>query len=534
MTQSKLPHSHDDNFIQMLIEAAPDAFIIVNAVGGIELVNQQTEELFGYTRAELLQMNLDSLLPERFRASHSKHRTKYVAAPRRRPMGMGLPFFGQHKNGEEFQVEISLSPLISPKGIQMIAIVRDVSERIEVEKALRAAERETLRYAQEAKARLALLQRIIDEMPNAVCVVRGRDARLVLANVATEQVWGTEWPLGMPMLEFLKSHNIQIFSMTGRILQPEELATLRALRLGEPVYHHQEVIRHANGTTLPVLMHALPLATNSLIGLVDDDKQEVEVALVVAQDVTIFKEAERLKDEFIGIAAHELRNPLSALKGFADMLQVQTARGHGPTLADWQQEAITSIDQSANRLIDLTNDLLDVTRLQAGRLELHMSNHDMVALLQRVIARQQVMTQNHQLSLRSPVTPIPIVVDSFRIEQVIQNLLNNAIKYSPDGGEITVDLEKDSNSDSITISIKDYGIGIPSSQHARIFHRFARADNTQSIGGTGLGLYLCREIINSHHGEIWFQSEESEGATFFVRLPLHETSLEESAAQNLY
>ena len=359
--------------MQTLIEAAPDAFLIVNAAGKIVLSNHQAEVLFGYTRAELFQLPLERLLPERLRASHVQHRHGYVAMPHTRPMGIGLELFGCRNDGEEFPVEISLSPLLNDKETQTIAIVRDVTQRKQLEALVHEAERE----------------------------------------------------------------------------------------------------------------------------------------------------AERVKDEFIGIAAHELRNPLAALKGFADMLRVQTARGHGPSLAEWQTEAIESIDQAASRLVDLTDDLLDVTRLQAGRLDLHPGQHDLVALVQRAIARQQITTQHHTMRLHTTQPCILLTIDPLRIEQVVNNLINNAVKYSPDAPEIVVAIHTDPATDTVTFSVTDHGIGIPAAQHRLMFQRFGRADNAQGIGGTGLGLYLCRQIVERHHGHITFTSAEGQGSTFVVTLPLH-------------
>lgn len=368
--------------MQALFDVAPDAFLIVNAAGQIVLSNHQAEVLFGYACAELLGMPVEQLLPERFRATHGVQRRGYVAVPYTRPMGIGLELLGRRNDGEEFPVEISLSSLVNGEETQTIAIVRDVTQRKQLEASVRVVERE----------------------------------------------------------------------------------------------------------------------------------------------------AERVKDEFIGIAAHELRNPLAALKGFADMLRVQTARGRGPTLADWQTEAIESIDQAANRLVELTDDLLDVTRLQAGRLELHRGQHDFVALVQRTIARQQIPTKHHTIRLHTDALSIFLTIDPLRIEQVLNNLINNAIKYSPDAHAISVSIQTDTTIGIVTLSVTDQGIGIPAAQHRLLFQRFGRADNAQGIGGTGLGLYLSREIVERHQGHIWFTSKEGHGSTFFVTLPLHAELIDDDAA----
>ncbi|MGH2496953.1 MAG: ATP-binding protein [Ktedonobacteraceae bacterium] len=375
------------------------------------------------------------------------------------------------------------------------------------------------------EARRALLQTVLNELPGSVYLVRGRDARLVLANRAATEVWGARWEPGMPLSEFLAQNGIRVLHIDGRPLALEEFATLRAVRTGIPIRHHQEIIRHADGTTLPVLVNAVALDAR-VLGTHETHLEDMEpAAIVIHLDVTALKEAERVKDEFIGIAAHELRTPLAVIKGFAQMLIMQTKRGKGPELAGWQTEAIEDIDSATSRLVELTEDLLDVTRLQAGRLELQLAPTDLVALVKRLIARFQLTAEKHSITVNAIQEHIVSNVDPRRIEQVFSNLINNAIKYSPAGGEIAIALDEDQQ--NALFSIQDHGIGIPQQEHGRIFSRFMRADNTQmyDIGGTGLGLYLCRELVERHGGRIWFKSVEGEGSTFYVSLPLYrETS----------
>jgi signal transduction histidine kinase/GAF domain-containing protein len=379
----------------------------------------------------------------------------------------------------------------------------------------------------ETEARRALLQTVIDELPSGVYLVRGRDARLALANRAAAEVWGASWAYGQPMSEFLATNGLRVFHVDGRPLAAAEFATLRAVQTGESVRHHQEIIVHRDGTTLPVLVNAVALDPHALGWSLQDDANDNQgqpepVALVVHQDVTALKEAERLKDEFIGIAAHELRSPLAVVRGFAQMLIMQTKRGKGPELAEWQMEAIQDIDQATNRLVELTEDLLDVTRLQAGRLELHSEPTDLVALVQRTVARFRVTTEQHRISVNATPEHIVIMADPRRIEQVLSNLMNNAIKYSPGGGDIDISVREDQTDKAALLSVRDNGIGIPVQQQNRIFSRFVRADNAyaHNIGGTGLGLYLCRELVERHGGRIWFESVEGQGSTFFISLPL--------------
>ena len=257
-------------------------------------------------------------------------------------------------------------------------------------------------------------------------------------------------------------------------------------------------------------------------------------AVIVWHDVTetrrlmAYAETERLKDEFITIAAHELRTPLAVLKGFAQTLLVQTARGKGAELVEWQVEALQNIDQATSRMVDLASDLLDVARLQAGSLQLHFEPVDLIALLKRVVTRLQVTTECHTLTLHIFTEHFIVDIDQQRIEQVLTNIIGNAIKYSPLGGAIQIDVDAQQQQ-TVLLSVKDSGIGIPEQQQGQIFGRFVRANNAlnEGIAGTGLGLYLCRELVERHGGHTWFESVEGEGSTFYLSFPVS-TSQKES------
>lgn len=518
---SWLEEGNWDNLISLL-EVLPDALILIDADGLVINVNSQTELLFGYTRAELEGKPLEILLPERFRSAHLHHRDEYAATPRTRPMGTGLSLFGLRKDGTEFAVDISLSPLLFNGSLHVLTAVHDLTSHQQLETSGRAVDKST-------EARLALLQLILDELPTCMYFVTGSEARLVFANRAALTMWGALWPTGQPMQDFLVAHHIRLFDTNGHALSPTEYATVRALHGDQPVFQHQEIIRHSDGTGLPVLVNAVALDQRLLAELeLSDEGSALNIpntepaALVVLQDVTSLKEAEQMKDQFIGLVAHELRNPLAVLKGFATML-LRYARGEkGTALASWQKEALTEIDEAANALNRLTEDLLDVVRLQAGRLVLHRESIDLVIVIKHAITQTKQSDHHHRLAFSSSLSRLQAYVDKGRVEQVLANLLTNAIKYSPDGGSIELTLQVLTMQQEALISIRDQGIGIPEAEQDQLFNRFVRASNSQNrgISGTGLGLYLCRELVGQHGGQIWFESTEGAGSTFFISLPL--------------
>ncbi|GCE22869.1 GAF domain-containing sensor histidine kinase [Dictyobacter kobayashii] len=385
-----------------------------------------------------------------------------------------------------------------------------------------------LKAHQELEAHTAALQMILDEMPGSVYLVHGPEARLVLVNRAGASLWRGSWQPEQPMKEFLQQSQIMIFDDNGVPIPSEQLATMRAVTQGETTRQQQEKLRYPDGSYLPMIVSTsiidvsqwLSPAMRSVLSM----KEREPLVVVVHQDVTALMEAERLKDEFIGIAAHELRAPLAVLRGFSQTLMMQSERGHGRKLADWQLEAVEGIDQATTRMTELTDDLLDVTRLQAGCLSIQLEPCDLIALIRRVVKRLQITTTHHRINVHTGLDYLVAMIDINRIEQILINLLNNAIKYSPAGGDIDLDISEGHESAQVrvaVVSVRDYGIGIPADQQGKIFDRFCRADNARAISGTGLGLYLCRALIEQHYGQIWFESIENEGTTFYITLPVY-------------
>ncbi len=235
----------------------------------------------------------------------------------------------------------------------------------------------------------------------------------------------------------------------------------------------------------------------------------------------LYREAQRaivVRDQFLAIASHELKTPLTALLGYTRLLQRRNERER--LLSERDTRALTTIATQSARLEGLVNLLLDLSRIETGHLELETAPLDLVGLVRRLVEDIRPSLDQHMVTLIEPGAPLVVEGDELRLEQVIQNLLQNAIKYSPNGGTVMVRVER--KGDVASIAVTDEGIGIPASAIPNLFRRFYRAPNVNPlhISGTGIGLYVVREIVTHHGGTIEVTSTEGVGSTFRVTLPL--------------
>ena len=500
-----------------LVNLAHDAILVCDPKNHIVSWNRGAEKLYGWNEQEAVGQITHSLLQASF--PQPLETIEEVLAQEGQWEG---DLIHTCRDGEQVIVESRQVLVRDARGTptSILEINRDVTERRRLEQVEREARAEM-------DARLKALQLILNELPISICLVQGPQARLILANRASTALWGAEWKRGQPMENFLAQHAIRLFTEDGRPLSFADSPIRRAVTSGEATYHYQDVIRQPDGTNLPVLVNTIPLdALRELEPLSHElaggPAAVDRVALIVHQDVTALKEAETLKDTFINIVTHELRTPVTVLAGYTDMLLRRAARGKGPELDEWQRAKLSDMKQAAHQLAKLTEDLQHVTRVQAGQFQLQLSPTDLVALTRQVVDRLQPTADRHHLSIHTSLAQLWATVDAFRIEQVLTNLLTNAIKYSPQGGPIEVTIKENAEAHEARFSVRDYGMGIPREQQAHIFERFVRADNVRAtrISGTGLGLYLCRELVERHGGRIYFESEENAGSTFFFTLPI--------------
>jgi PAS domain S-box-containing protein len=303
-------------------------------------------------------------------------------------------------------------------------------------------------------------------------------------------------------------HAVSLVDENNGRISPEKRPIRTALLSKKKVVSRDLFYVAKDGSKFPVAITATPVVLyGQVIGGVN-----------VFRDVTKEYEIDKMKTEFISLASHQLRTPLSAMKWFAEML----IDGEVGPLNKEQLELVNNVYQSNERMIDLVNALLNISRIESGRIVIEPKLTDLKALVEEVIVELKPKIEEKKLHLAISVhSSLPKVnIDPKLVRHVYMNLLTNATKYTPSGGEVAVVISKSGN--EVISQITDNGYGIPKNQQNRVFTKFFRAQNVAKAvtDGTGLGLYLTKAIVDSSGGKIWFESEENKGTTFWFVLPL--------------
>lgn len=366
-----------------------------------------------------------------------------------------------------------------------------------------------LERVQEERNRLQVL---IDTAPVGIVFHVAPDGRIVVFNKAAELLMGQPANFQLDLAGQVDFY--QIYRPTGEPFPPEDLPAGRALR-GKVSSGIELVVRHPSGRQVHLLANSAPLK---------DASGRVVGAIVAFQDITSLKEQERLRDEFISTAAHELKTPVTTIKGYAQMMRKWAPGGHEPR----EGRAIEVINAQADRISRRVQEMLEAVRFRMAPPELHRARFDLGELAGEVVERLQAMTRAHQLLLHRE-GPVPVDADRERIEEVLVSLVDNAIKFSPQGGEIEVRVRRQAG--EAVVSVRDHGVGIPKERQPHIFEPFYEAVPPGAPGYRGvvaLSLYLSRLAIERHGGRIWFESEEGKGSVFHLSLPLAEGGQNES------
>jgi two-component system, OmpR family, phosphate regulon sensor histidine kinase PhoR len=394
-------------------------------------------------------------------------------------------------DGVEKWVVHNSFPVRLPSGEEVVqAIVKDVTADHLREQALRQSEER--------------LARIVETLTEAIVMI-DTQGRFTFANAAAERILGLS--VAQVLARTIDDPAWHLTTLRGEPYAGEVQRLLQVVRTGAPVYGMEIAIRKADGQRILLSVNAAPLR--------DSGGNVVEVVASLT-DITEQKRLERLRDDFLSAAAHELKTPVATIKGYAQLLQQWAPGGHDTR----EGAAFDIIVRQSDRLNRLVQALLDFTRLQEQNLELHYELFDLGDLAEEVVARRRVTAPLPLVLKREALAPVN--ADRDRVDQILSNLLDNAIKASTQGTEVTVTV---SASEAMAMAaVSDRGVGIPADQQAHIYERFyrARGNHGYERGGMGMGLYLGREIIERHGGHIWFESTWGQGTTFHISLPLAE------------
>lgn len=465
-----------------IVESSDDVIVSKTLDGIITSWNRAAERVFGYKAKEAIGKHISLIIPKELREEEDEIISK---------LRKGIPIdhfetIRQTKDGKRLNVSLTISPLKNAKGeiIGASKIARDVTEQKRSEQALKDSE-ERLRLALEA----------------------GKIG-----------VW--DWDIKNDVLTWTEnvysSHGVSpknfklTFNNYMKIVHPADRSLVRnAIQEsldGKAPYKIEFRIMRPNGDTSWV-------ATSAVISR--DVKGNAIRMLGATIDITERKQLDQEKSDFLSMASHELKTPLTSMKIFIDLLK----ENKDSVVTEKRRYYISRIKDQADRLNELTRDLLDVSRIETGKLKLNIENFRIDELTRETVESIQLATNKHRILIKESI-PMTISADRYRIYQVFVNLLTNAIKYSGNGKDILVRVKK--NGKDVIVSVQDFGIGIKKSQQVRIFDRLYQVTDPEekTYPGLGLGLYISKEIINRHNGNIWVKSEKNKGATFFFSIPI--------------
>lgn len=354
----------------------------------------------------------------------------------------------------------------------------------------------TLDEVRAGEERSAKLAAIVASSDDAI-ISKDLDGIITSWNRGAEQIFGfTEAEIvGQPVLKLISEDR-----------HYEEPIILGRLRNGEKIDHYETIRRKKDGTLIDVSLTISPI---------HDREGKVIGVSKIARDITEQKRDDQRKNDFIGMASHELKTPLTSLIALIQVLQIKLKGGPD----DFITNALAKAAQQGRKMTGLINGFLNVSRLESGKIVIEKQHFDLTDLVREMIGDISMTVSSHSFDF-DPLSEVKVVADHDKIGAVISNLLSNAVKYSPKGKVVNVACER--HEKEVIVSVKDAGIGIKPQDQDKLFDRYYRvtSEHTRHISGFGVGLYLSAEIIERHDGRIWVESEKGIGSTFYFALPL--------------
>lgn len=488
-----------ENMIRLgeAVQNAEDAIFSSTPDGVIISWNEGAAKTYGYSEREIIGKHSLILYPEDKKSEFHQMQSKIL----RGKSVKRLETVRLRKDGRRVQVSLTKTPVQDQKGniIAIAAVARDISLRKKIEQELRQSRDQ--------------LEIIFKNVADGI-TVQNKEGLLIYVNDAAAKLMGFE--SASEIVQSVKKYGQEHFRKTGlsrfelkdelgKPLEYSELPAYIALHRRE---HAERLIQYYDRKkkkTLWSQVKASPIL---------DEAGQVIYAVNVFNDVTKQKELERRKDEFLSIASHELKTPITSIKGFAYLLDRLLRKTNDEKAINY----VSKINLYTDKITGLINDLLDITKIQTGQLQFHEETFDFDEMVREVVEDMRATTDTHKIIL-SGKTESTFTGDRNRLEQVVVNLLSNAVKYSPNADKVKITIRKSGG--QIKVAVTDFGIGIPKHKVTKIFERFYRVDETASqFSGLGIGLYISRGIIIRHGGTIWAESNYGKGSTFAFSLPV--------------